>query len=60
MANHAKFSEVKDSIYKGLSNLDKWYGKINDTDAYFICLGKSSQTRLYDRSDLILRLNILL
>jgi len=42
MANLPKFAEVKDSIYKGLGNLNKWYGKINDTDAYFICLGKSS------------------
>ena len=38
MANHPKFSEVKGSIYKGIENLDKWYNKVNDTDAYFICL----------------------
>ena len=38
MANHPKFSEVEGSIYKGIENLDKWYNKVNDTDAYFICL----------------------
>lgn len=38
MANHPKFSEVKNSIHKGIENLDKWYNKVNDTDAYFICL----------------------
>jgi len=38
MANHPKFSEVEQSIYKGIENLDKWYNKVNDTDAYFICL----------------------
>ena len=38
MANHPKFSEVENSIHKGIENLDKWYNKVNDTDAYFICL----------------------
>ena len=38
MANHPKFSEVKGSIYKGIENLNKWYYKVNGTDAYFICL----------------------
>ena len=38
MANHPKFSEVEGSIHKGINNLDKWYNKVNDTDAYFICL----------------------
>ena len=32
------YSEVEGSIYKGIENLDKWYNKVNDTDAYFICL----------------------
>jgi hypothetical protein len=38
MATHPKFSEVENSIQKGIENLDKWYNKVNDTDAYFICL----------------------
>ncbi|KAF8810842.1 hypothetical protein BYT27DRAFT_7209063 [Phlegmacium glaucopus] len=38
MAQHPKFSEVEGPIYKGIENLDKWYNKVNDTDAYFICL----------------------
>ena len=38
MANHPKFSEVENSIHKGIENLDKWYNKVHDTDAYFICL----------------------
>jgi hypothetical protein len=39
MADHPKFSEVEHAICKGLKNIDKWYCKVNDTDAYFICLG---------------------
>jgi hypothetical protein len=39
MADLPKFSEVEDAIRKGLENIDKWYRKVNDTDAYFICLG---------------------
>jgi hypothetical protein len=39
MANLSKFSEVEYAIRKGLENIDKWYRKVNDTDAYFICLG---------------------
>lgn len=38
MADLPKFSEVEDAIRKGLENIDKWYRKVNDTDAYFICL----------------------
>ena len=38
MANHPKFPEIENSINKGIKNLDKWYNKVNDTDAYFICL----------------------
>jgi len=41
MAELSKFSEVKDAIHKGLESLDKYHGKVNDTDAYFICLCKS-------------------
>ena len=41
MAELPKFSEVKDAIQKGLESLNKYHGKVNDTDAYFICLCKS-------------------
>ena len=40
MANVPKFHKLEDAINGGLGNLDKWYCKTNDTDAYFICLGK--------------------
>lgn len=39
MAQLPKFSEVKPAICKGIENISKWYRKVNDTDAYFICLG---------------------
>ena len=39
MSEIQKFSTVKDAILKGLENIDKWYRKVNDTDAFFICLG---------------------
>jgi hypothetical protein len=39
MADLPKFSDVEHAIRKGLQNIDKWYRKVNDTDAYFICLG---------------------
>ena len=39
MADLPKISEVKYAIRKGLENIDKWYRKVNDTDAFFICLG---------------------
>ena len=42
MADLPKFSEVEHAIRKGLENIDKWYRKVNDTDAFFICLGTSS------------------
>jgi hypothetical protein len=31
-----------DVIHGGLENLQKWYNKTDDTDAYFICLSKCS------------------
>ena len=40
MAKHSRFSEIFDAIHAGLVNLEKWYRKTNDTDAYFICLGR--------------------
>lgn len=39
MAELPRFSEVEHAIQKGLENINKWYRKVNDTDAYFICLG---------------------
>jgi hypothetical protein len=39
MAELPQFSELEGALRKGLANLDKWYRKVNDTDAYFICLG---------------------
>jgi hypothetical protein len=39
MAKHPKFFEVEHGIHKGLKNIEKWYHKVNDTDAFFICLG---------------------
>ena len=39
MANHPKFAEVEGPLHKGIENLEKWYHKVNDTNAYFICLG---------------------
>jgi len=38
MAELPRFSEVEHAIQKGLENINKWYRKVNDTDAYFICL----------------------
>ena len=42
MAKHSRFYEISDAIHAGLGNLEKWYRKTDDTDAYFICLGKFS------------------
>jgi hypothetical protein len=42
MANTSRFHELVDVIHGGLENLHKWYNKTDDTDAYFICLGKCS------------------
>ncbi|KAF8200467.1 hypothetical protein K438DRAFT_1758694 [Mycena galopus ATCC 62051] len=38
MAATEKFEDMRDSIDSGLDNLEKWYGKTDDTDVYFICL----------------------
>jgi hypothetical protein len=40
MAATEKFEDMRDSINAGLDNLEKWYGKTDDTDVYFICLGE--------------------
>ena len=34
----SKFSEIAPAIRSGLDNLEKWYRKTDQTDAYFICL----------------------
>ena len=39
MVNLPRFSKMQEAIKKGSDNLEKWYNKVNDTDAYFICLG---------------------
>ena len=39
MAASPKYADLSDSITSGLENIRKWYGKTDDTDAYFVCLG---------------------
>jgi hypothetical protein len=39
MAVLKKFEDVREAIEAGLANIRKWYRKVDDTDAYFICLG---------------------
>ena len=39
MADLLKFAEVEHAIRKALENIIKWYRKVDDMDAYFICLG---------------------
>jgi hypothetical protein len=39
MANTSKFAHFSMAIEAGVTNLHKWYGKTDDTDVYFICLG---------------------
>ena len=53
MAYLPKFLEVKDAIQKGLESLNKYHGKVNDTDAYFICLCKSTNINNLQLSVLI-------
>ncbi|KAJ7022699.1 hypothetical protein C8F04DRAFT_1310168 [Mycena alexandri] len=38
MAATEKFAPMRDSINAGLENLEKWYGKTDDTNVYFVCL----------------------
>ncbi|KAF5371872.1 hypothetical protein D9615_009521 [Tricholomella constricta] len=38
MADLPRFYEVEEVLRKGLTNLEKWYCKVTDVDAYFICL----------------------
>ena len=46
MAKHDRFERVHAAIDAGLENLQKWYRKVDDTDAYFISLGSSSFVHL--------------
>lgn len=41
MAKLPKFREMRKPIEAGLENLKKWYCRVDDTDVYFVCLGKS-------------------
>jgi len=40
LAKTPKFALVKKGIEKGLEKLHKWYMATDQTDIYFICLGK--------------------
>jgi hypothetical protein len=39
MAQQPKFRDMLEAFKNSLENLCKWYCSVNDTDAYFICLG---------------------
>jgi hypothetical protein len=39
MAGVSRFGIVGDALIEGLENLSKWYKKMEDSTAYFICLG---------------------
>ena len=41
MAKLPKFSEVEDAIQKGLKCLKKYHRKVDNTDAFFLCLCES-------------------
>ncbi|KAK6981441.1 hypothetical protein R3P38DRAFT_3333838 [Favolaschia claudopus] len=38
MAATERFADMRDAIYAGLENVEKWYPKTDDTDVYLICL----------------------
>jgi hypothetical protein len=40
MEVNSRFAEISPAIRAGIDNLNKWYRKADDTDTYFICLGK--------------------
>ena len=42
MATAGRYDIVHDALVEGLANLSKWYGKTDDSTAYFICLGAVS------------------
>jgi hypothetical protein len=39
MAETERFKPVTSSLQKALDNAEKWYNKIDHSDAYFIVLG---------------------
>ncbi|KAL0958654.1 hypothetical protein HGRIS_014979 [Hohenbuehelia grisea] len=39
MSHLPRFRDLASAINAGLNNLRKWYNKVDDSDAYFICLG---------------------
>ncbi|KAK7059552.1 hypothetical protein R3P38DRAFT_3522768 [Favolaschia claudopus] len=45
MADTERFADMRESILAGLDNLEKWYGKTDDTDVYFICLALDPNTK---------------
>ena len=38
--NDPQFDKLSEAIHGGLENIRKWYQKTDDSDTYFICLGK--------------------
>jgi hypothetical protein len=40
MAGNPEYAPIEATIKKGLNNVKKYYQKANDSDVYFICLGK--------------------
>lgn len=38
MAEEARFSPLSNAVYKGIEAIDKWYNKVDDTNAHFIAL----------------------
>ena len=42
IAASPKYADLSNSITLGLGNIRKWYGKTNDMDAYFLCLGNQN------------------
>ena len=55
MAASPKYVDLSDSIMSGLENIRKWYGKTDDTDAYFVCLGSQIFTLHGISADILLQ-----
>lgn len=55
MAASPKYADLSDSITSGLENIRKWYGKTDDTDAYFVCLGSQIFTLHGISTDILLQ-----
>jgi hypothetical protein len=47
MADTDRFKPVAQSLQKALNNAEKWYNKIDQSDAYFIVLGAQSTLFVY-------------